>query len=89
MGSRIVAELGADAIKTFHTCDFRAVTSTCPVGVLALGAEKLPTEREALDLARRAVADGAAGVVFGRNAIQVQDPFAFQAALVEAVKRPK
>lgn len=87
LGSRVVAELGADAIKTFYTNDFRAVTSSCPVPVFGLGAEKLPTQKEALELADREVADGAGGVVFGRNAIQVPDPAAFQAALCDVVKR--
>jgi len=87
IGSRIVAELGADAIKTFNTCDFKAVTSTCPVPVLGLGAEKLPTQRQALELAAGEVAAGAGGVVFGRNAIQVSNPFQFQAALCEVVKQ--
>ena len=86
IGSRIVAELGADAIKTFNTRDFAAVTSTCPVPVLGLGAEKLPTQLAALELAAGEVAAGAGGVVFGRNAIQAPDPFAFQAALCEVVK---
>ncbi len=86
IGSRIVAELGADAIKTFNTCDFRAVTSACPVPILGLGAEKLPTQRQALELAASEVAAGAGGVVFGRNAIQVPDPHAFQAALCEVVR---
>ena len=86
VGSRVIAELGADAIKTFHTHDFKKVTSSCPVPVLALGAEKLPTQGDALRLAEAEVADGAGGVVFGRNAIQVADPFAFQAALCEVVK---
>ncbi len=86
LGSRIAAELGADAIKTFYTQDFAAVTSACPVPVLGLGAEKLPTPRQALQLAEAEVAAGAGGVVFGRNALQVPDPFAFQAALVEVVK---
>jgi 3-hydroxy-5-phosphonooxypentane-2,4-dione thiolase len=85
-GARIVAELGADAIKTFHTCAFREVTSACPVPVFGLGAEKLPTQLDALRLAQREAADGAGGVVFGRNAIQVPDPFAFQAALCDVVK---
>jgi DhnA family fructose-bisphosphate aldolase class Ia len=85
-GSRVVAELGADAIKTFHTCDFKAVASSCPVPVFALGAEKLPTPLDALTLAQREVEDGAGGVVFGRNAIQVPDPFAFQAALCAVVR---
>ncbi len=87
IGSRIVAELGADAIKTFNTCDFKAVTSTCPVPVLGLGAEKLPTQKQALELAAGEVAAGAGGVVFGRNAIQVKDPHAFQAALCEVVRQ--
>lgn len=86
-GSRIVAELGADAIKTFYTHDFKAVTSCCPVPVFGLGAERLPTQRDALALAEREVRDGAGGVVFGRNAIQVPDPFAFQLALCDVVKR--
>jgi DhnA family fructose-bisphosphate aldolase class Ia len=86
IGSRIVAELGADAIKTFNTMDFKAVTSTCPVPVLGLGAEKLPTQLAALELAASEVANGAGGVVFGRNAIQVPDPQAFQAALCEVVR---
>lgn len=87
LGSRVVAELGADAIKTFHTCDFRAVTAACPVPVFGLGAEKLPTQKEALALAQREIEEGAGGVVFGRNAIQVPNPSAFQAALCDVVKR--
>jgi DhnA family fructose-bisphosphate aldolase class Ia len=86
LGTRIVAELGADAIKTFYTEDFKAVTSTCPVPVFGLGAEKLPTQADALRLAAREVEQGAGGVVFGRNAIQVPDPFKFQAALCDVVK---
>ncbi len=86
VGSRIVAELGADAIKTFHTYRFEAVAGTCPVPVFGLGAEKLPTQREALQLAATEMAAGARGVVFGRNAIQVPKPHAFQAALCDVVK---
>jgi DhnA family fructose-bisphosphate aldolase class Ia len=85
-GSRIAAELGADAIKTFYTKDFAAVTGSCPVPILGLGAEKLPTELDALKLAADEVRSGAGGVVFGRNAIQVSDPHAFQAALCEVVR---
>ena len=87
IGSRIIAELGADAIKTFHTCDFSAVTRACPVPVFGLGAEKLPRQLDALRLAQHEVEQGAGGVVFGRNAIQVSNPFQFQAALCEVVKQ--
>ena len=89
LGSRIAAELGADAIKTFFTREFAAVTGSCPVPVFGLGAEKLPSQRDALELAARQVADGARGVVFGRNAIQVSRPFEFQAALCDVVKHGK
>jgi len=85
-GARIAAELGADAVKTFYTHEFRAVTESCPVPVLGLGAEKLPTQADALRLAAAEVGAGAGGVVFGRNAVQVPDPRAFQAALCAVVR---
>ena len=85
-GCRIIAELGADAVKTFYTCHFEEVTGSCPVPILGLGAEKLPTQAEALDLAAAEVRHGAGGVVFGRNAIQQENPAAFQAALCEVVR---
>lgn len=84
---RIMAELGADCLKTFHTCRFPEVTAGCPLPIFGLGAEKTPTQLDALALARREINDGARGVVFGRNAIQVPNPPAFQRALCEVVKR--
>ena len=87
IGTRIIAELGADLIKTFYTKDFAQITAGCPIPILGLGAEKKPTQEQALQLARDEVAAGAKGVVFGRNAIQVNQPHAFQAALCEVVKR--
>ena len=86
MGCRIIAELGADCIKTFNTNDFSAVVNTCAVPVFGLGAEKLPAPLDALRLAERIVNAGASGVVFGRNAIQVPDPMAFQHALCRVVR---
>ena len=67
MGCRMLAELGADCIKTFYTNKFREVTSKCPVPILGLGAEKTPTDRDALVLAEKEMKDGAGGVVFGRK----------------------
>jgi class I fructose-bisphosphate aldolase/fructose-bisphosphate aldolase/2-amino-3,7-dideoxy-D-threo-hept-6-ulosonate synthase len=86
-GCRVLAELGADCIKTFHTNRFPEVVDGCPIPIFGLGAEKTPTQLDALQLARREIDDGARGVVFGRNAIQVDDPPAFQKALCEVVKR--
>ncbi|MDR3676729.1 MAG: hypothetical protein P4N24_14650 [Acidobacteriota bacterium] len=87
LGTRIIAELGADLIKTLYTRDFPAVTASSPVPVLGLGAAKLPTQFAALQLAADEVAAGAGGVVFGRNALQVPNPPAFQQALCDVVKR--
>lgn len=85
-GCRILSELGTDMIKTFYTNDFRKVTESTPVPIFGLGADKKPTQAEALQLAADEIRDGARGVVFGRNAIQVPDPASFQEALCEVVK---
>jgi len=87
VGCRMLSELGADAIKTFYTNSFPEVTAKCPIPILGLGAEKTPTDADALKLAEREVRDGAAGVVFGRNAIQSSNPRGFVAALQDIVKR--
>ncbi len=84
--TRVIVELGADMVKTFYTHRFKEVTESCPVPVFGLGAEKTPTQLDALNLARSEIAEGAKGVVFGRNALQVPDPVAFQSALCEVVK---
>jgi len=86
-GCRIAAELGADLIKTFYTSRFEEVTKACPIPVLGLGAEKMPKQVQALELAERIVRGGGKGVVFGRNAVQVSDPPAFQRALCDVVKK--
>jgi len=84
---RIIAELGADMIKTFYTRGFKKTVAGCPIPIFGLGAERKPTQLEALRLAADEVKDGAKGVVFGRNALQVADPPAFQRALCDVVKR--
>ena len=86
IGCRMLAELGVDCIKTFYTNRFKEVTGACPVPILGLGAEKTPTDLDALRLAENEVRDGARGVVFGRNAIQASNPPAFVAALQDIVK---
>lgn len=86
VGCRMLAELGADCIKTFYTRRFAEITSKCPVPILGLGAEKTPTDLAALKLAENEMRDGAGGVVFGRNAVQASNPKAFVAALQDVVK---
>jgi DhnA family fructose-bisphosphate aldolase class Ia len=85
--SRIICELGADAIKTFYTGDrFPEVVEGVPIPVLTLGADKLENELQALELAERSVRAGAKGVVFGRNVLQAKDPARFLKALKAVVK---
>lgn len=86
-GCRILAELGADAIKTFHTHQFGEVVRGCPRPILGLGGRTTPKALDSLLLAQQIIHDGAKGVVFGRNAIQRPDPRAYQQALCEVVKR--
>ena len=86
--SRIICELGADAIKTFYTGErFAEVTASVPIPVFALGAEKLEREADALELAHKAVSAGARGVVFGRNVIQARNPAQFLRGLKDVVQR--
>ncbi|MGE5073243.1 MAG: class I fructose-bisphosphate aldolase [Anaerolineae bacterium] len=87
LGCRIIAELGADLVKTFYTGKaFKQITAATPVPVLALGAKKLPKECDALELAAAAVEAGARGIVFGRNVIQSSQPDRLLDALKEVVK---
>jgi putative autoinducer-2 (AI-2) aldolase len=76
LATRICAELGAQAVKTYYCADgFETVTAACPVPVVMAGGKKLP-ELDALTMAYRAVEEGAAGVDMGRNIFQSADPVA-------------
>lgn len=90
IGCRMIAELGADLVKTFYTGKrFSEVVEATPVPILALGAKKLPKESDALKLAADAVNAGAKGIVFGRNVLQSADPERLLGALKEVVKEFK
>jgi putative autoinducer-2 (AI-2) aldolase len=83
LATRICAELGAQVVKTYY-CDegFEKVTAGCPVPIVMAGGKKLP-ELEALEMAYRAVREGAAGVDMGRNIFQSESP----AAMIQAVAK--
>jgi DhnA family fructose-bisphosphate aldolase class Ia len=87
IGCRIIAELGADLVKTFYTGKgFKDICAATPVPVLALGAKKLPKESDALKLAAVSIEAGARGIVYGRNVIQSSNPGRLLDALKEVVK---
>ena len=82
MASRVLAELGAHFVKTYF-CEekFEEVVAGCPVPIVIAGGKKRP-EAEALDMAYRAIDQGAAGVDMGRNIFAAADPV----AMVQAVR---
>ncbi len=83
LACRICAELGAHFVKTYYVPeDFETVTASCPVPVVMAGGKKLP-ELDALEMAYRAVNEGAAGVDMGRNIFQSDAP----AAMIQAVRK--
>jgi putative autoinducer-2 (AI-2) aldolase len=83
LATRICAELGAQVVKTYWCSEgFEKVTAGCPVPIVMAGGKKLP-EREALEMAYRAVQEGAAGVDMGRNIFQSHAP----AAMIQAVAK--
>jgi putative autoinducer-2 (AI-2) aldolase len=83
LATRICAELGAQFVKTYYCAEgFERVTAGCPVPIVMAGGKKLP-ERDALEMAYRAVQEGAAGVDMGRNIFQSRAP----AAMIRAVAK--
>jgi len=73
LACRIAAEMGAQLVKTYYCEDFEKVVNSCPVPVVIAGGKKLP-EREALELASKAISKGAQGVDMGRNIFQSSNP---------------
>ena len=54
LATRVVAELGANIIKTYYCEDFENVVASCPVPIVVAGGKKVP-EKEALELAYNAI----------------------------------
>ncbi|MDR1385408.1 MAG: 3-hydroxy-5-phosphonooxypentane-2,4-dione thiolase [Planctomycetaceae bacterium] len=81
LASRVCAENGAHVIKTYY-CDkdFEQVTNSVPVPIVIAGGKKLP-ERDAIEMAYRAIDQGAAGVDMGRNIFQSDAPIAMLKAV--------
>jgi fructose-bisphosphate aldolase/2-amino-3,7-dideoxy-D-threo-hept-6-ulosonate synthase len=77
LAARVGSELGADIVKTNYTGSpdtFREVVQGCNVPVVIAGGPKMDTERDLLQMVYDAVNVGAAGVAFGRNIFQADNP---------------
>lgn len=84
LATRVLAELGAQIVKTYYCEDFEKVTSGCPVPIVVAGGKQLPP-KEALTLAYRAISEGARGVDMGRNIFQAEDPKAMAKAVAKVI----
>jgi putative autoinducer-2 (AI-2) aldolase len=81
LACRVIAELGAHFVKTYY-CEtgFDEVVAGCPVPIVIAGGKKLP-EFDALNMAYKAIDQGACGVDMGRNIFQADDPQAMAKAV--------
>ena len=74
LATRICAEIGAHYVKSYYfEPGFEKVVAACPVPIVIAGGKKLP-EIEALEMAYKAVDQGASGVDMGRNIFQSDSP---------------
>ena len=84
LATRVLAELGAQIVKTYYCDDFEKVTAGCPVPIVVAGGKQLPPN-EALTLAYRAISEGAHGVDMGRNIFQAEDPKAMAKVVAKVI----
>lgn len=84
LATRIVAEMGANIIKSYYCENFEEVVAACPVPIVVAGGKKT-TEEEALNLAYKAISGGAKGVDMGRNIFQSYNPTAMAKAINKIV----
>jgi putative autoinducer-2 (AI-2) aldolase len=82
LASRVIAELGVHFVKTYY-CEtgFDEVVAGCPVPIVIAGGKKMP-ELDALNMAYKAIDQGALGVDMGRNIFLADDPV----AMIQAVR---
>ena len=84
---RQAVELGADIIKADPTDDlseYHRVTTVARVPLLLRGGGRV-SDKEILERTQTVLEQGAAGIVYGRNVIQHENPAAMTAALMSVV----
>lgn len=84
LATRVLAENGANIVKSYYCDGFERVAAACPVPIVIAGGKKLP-ELDALEMAYRAIAEGAHGVDMGRNIFQSDSPVGMAQAIGKVV----
>ncbi len=84
LATRVLAENGANIVKSYYCDGFEHVAAACPVPIVIAGGKKLP-ELDALEMAYKAIRDGAHGVDMGRNIFQSDCPEGMARAIGKVV----
>lgn len=84
LATRVLAENGANIVKSYYCDGFERVAAACPVPIVIAGGKKLP-ELDALEMAYKAIGDGAHGVDMGRNIFQSDCPEGMAQAIGKVV----
>ncbi|MBE6504192.1 MAG: 2-amino-3,7-dideoxy-D-threo-hept-6-ulosonate synthase [Methanobrevibacter sp.] len=86
--ARVGSELGVDIVKTNYTGDpdsFKEVVEGALVPVVIAGGPKVDTDEELLTMVKDSLSVGGAGVAFGRNLFQAENPGKITRAISEVV----
>ena len=84
LATRVLAENGANIVKSYYCEGFERVAAACPVPIVIAGGKKLP-EPEALEMAYKAIQEGAHRVDMGRNIFQSDCPAGMTQAIGKVV----
>jgi fructose-bisphosphate aldolase/2-amino-3,7-dideoxy-D-threo-hept-6-ulosonate synthase len=85
---RVGAELGADIVKTNYTGDidsFKYIIKSVSIPVIIAGGPKMDTIPALLQIAHDSIQAGGAGIAFGRNVFQAEDPTKLVSALSKLI----
>lgn len=85
---RMSAEIGADLVKCIYPSDaakMKQIIDECPSPVMVAGGAKRETVSDALQMAESCIQAGAAGLMFGRNIYQSNNPSATLDAFLSIV----
>lgn len=86
--ARVGSELGVDIVKTNYTGDpdsFKEVVEGALLPVVIAGGPKVDTDEELLQMVKDSIEVGGAGVAFGRNLFQAENPGKITKAISEVV----
>lgn len=75
---------GGNVVKSYYCDGFERVAAACPVPIVIAGGKKLP-ESEVLEMAYKAIQEGAHGVDMGRNIFQSDCPAGMAQAIAKVV----